>query len=100
MPSPAETKRHRKRRKQVRRQRRVRVTNVSARSAASTAVRRAREAIEGDDHAVTDEAVRAAQSVLDAAGRKGVIHPRQAARRVSRLKRRQGGPTATAGEAS
>jgi len=71
----------------VRRQRFLRARNVSARSAVRTFVRRAREAIEAGDSEAAEAAIRDAQSRLDSAARKGVIHRRKAARSVARLVR-------------
>ena len=87
MPSPKEFKRQAKRRKQVRHQRLARARNVSGRSAIRTSMRQAREAIASGEGA--EEAVRAVQSKLDAAARKGIIQKNTAARRLSRLAARQ-----------
>ena len=83
MPSPKEFKRQAKRRKQVRHQRTARARNVSARSVIRTSVRRAREAIASGEGG--EEAIRAVQSKLDAAARKGIIQKNNAARRLQRL---------------
>jgi len=87
VPSPKEVVRQQRRVKQVRRQRFLRARNVSARSAVRTFVRRAREAIEAGDSEAAEAAIRDAQSRLDSAARKGVIHRRKAARSVARLVR-------------
>lgn len=87
MPSPNEVVRQHRRAKQVRRQRFLRTRNVSARSSVRTFVRRAREAIEAGDSEAAEAAIRDAQSRLDSAARKGVIHRRKAARSVARLVR-------------
>ncbi|MDE2868493.1 MAG: 30S ribosomal protein S20 [Chloroflexota bacterium] len=87
MPSPKEVVRQHRRAKQVRRQRFLRARNVSARSSVRTFVRRAREAIEAGDSEAAEAAIRDAQSRLDRAARKGVIHRRKAARSVARLVR-------------
>ncbi len=50
-------------------------------------MRQAREAIASGEGA--EEAIRAAQSKLDAAARKGIIQKNNAARRLSRLVARQ-----------
>ncbi len=71
----------------MRRQRFLRARNVSARSTVRTFVRRAREAIEAGDTDAAEAAIRDAQSRLDSAARKGVIHRRKAARSVARLVR-------------
>lgn len=60
---------------------------MSARSSVRTFVRRAREAIEAGDSEAAEAAIRDAQSRLDSAARKGVIHRRKAARSVARLVR-------------
>lgn len=44
-----------------------------------------REAIEEKDASKAQEALKVATSILDKAGRKNVLHPRTAARRISRL---------------
>ena len=62
--------------------------NKAVRSELKTRVKKARAAIDaGADEAV--DAVRHAQKRLDKAGAKGRIHKNQAARRTSRLMRRQ-----------
>ena len=74
-------------RKRIRQNVRRAERNRPVRTRAAGAVRDARLAIElGDDDAA--ELVRAAQSALDRAARRGVIHPNSAARRKSRLVRR------------
>ena len=87
VPSPKEIVRHQRRAKDVRRQRFVRARNVSARSTVRTYVKRAREAIEAGDADAAQAAIREAQSHLDGAARKGIIHRRTAARSMSRLVR-------------
>jgi small subunit ribosomal protein S20 len=71
-------------RKRMRQNERRAARNRPVRTRANGAVRDARLAIEdgGSDAA---ELVRAAQSALDRAARRGVIHPNNAARRKSRL---------------
>ena len=87
MPSPREIVRQQRRAKGVRRQRFLRARNVSTRSAVRTFVRQARAAIESGDSDAAEAAVREAQSHLDSAARKGIIHRRKAARSMSRLVR-------------
>lgn len=73
-------------RKRIRQNERRAARNRPVRTRAAGAVRDARLAIEhGDDDAA--ELVRVAQSALDRAARRGVIHPNAAARRKSRLVR-------------
>jgi len=63
-----------------------RLRNKAVRSELKTRVRRASEAAAaGQD---SDELYRVAVARLDKAARKGIIHPRQAARRKSRLAHR------------
>ena len=50
-------------------------------------VKAVREAIEANDAAKAQETLQVASSMLDKAGRKNVLHPRTAARRISRLQR-------------
>ncbi len=71
----------------MRRQRFLRARNVSTRSAVRTFVRQAREAIDSGDTEAARAAIREAQSRLDSAARKGIIHRRKAARSLSRLVR-------------
>ena len=85
MPSPKEAQRQRKRRKQVRRQAFLRARSARSRSAVRTYVKRARAAIDSGDAENAESDIRTAQSKLGAAARKGVIQPRNAARRLSRL---------------
>jgi small subunit ribosomal protein S20 len=64
--------------------------NKAVRSELKTRVKVARRAVEtGADDAA--DIVRLAQKRLDKAGAKGRIHKKQAARRISRLMRRQAG---------
>ena len=58
-----------------------RVRNKAVKSDLKTAIKKAQNA-EGDDAA---EAFRAAQQKIDQAATKGVLHPKAAARRKSRL---------------
>ena len=55
------------------------------RSAARTYVKKTRQLIESGDVESAEEMSRLAVSTLDKAARKGVVHPRNAARRKSRL---------------
>lgn len=50
-------------------------------------VKAVREAIEANDAPKAQEALQAASSMLNKAGRKRVLHPRTAARRIARLQR-------------
>lgn len=59
--------------------------NKSARSEIKSVVRHARVAVIGEDKEAATEAFRAAESQLDRAAGKGIMHPNTAARRKSRL---------------
>jgi small subunit ribosomal protein S20 len=67
--------------------RRRRVRNSSWKSACKTLVRKARTAVGSGDAVVATELVREASRQLDKTASKGIIHPRQAARRKSRIAR-------------
>ena len=73
----------------MRQQGRLRLRNRGVRAAVRTAVKRALAAIESGDPEAAQTAVLAAQSKLDAAARKGIIHKNNAARRLSRLVKRR-----------
>jgi small subunit ribosomal protein S20 len=62
--------------------------NQAARSELKTRAKKALAAAEAGDRAAATEALRLVQSRLDTAAAKGVLHPRTAARRKSRLAKR------------
>ncbi len=62
-----------------------RARNQSVRTAVKSAVKRAREAIASKDPARIQEALRSAAKTLDRAASKGVLHKRNASRRIARL---------------
>ena len=66
---------------------RRRERNMARRSAARTSVRKVRELIASGEKEEAEKALREAESVLDRAAQKGVLHPNNAARRKSRLMR-------------
>ena len=72
----------------MRREQFKRARNASVRSTVRRLVRRAQTAIDAGD-AAAGEAVRAAQSALDSAARRGIIPRNAAARRLERLVKRQ-----------
>ena len=74
--------------KDIIRSRKRRVRNMAWTSKCKTLIRKARTAIASGDPAVSAELTRQACRQLDKAATKGIIHPRQAARRKSRLSRR------------
>jgi small subunit ribosomal protein S20 len=74
--------------KDIIRSRKRRLRNMASQSKCKTLIRKARTAIASGDPTVASELTRQASRQLDKAATKGVIHPRQAARRKSRLNRR------------
>ncbi|HEX9507634.1 MAG TPA: 30S ribosomal protein S20 [Myxococcales bacterium] len=71
-----------KRNRQAQRQR---VENASVRTTVRSALKVAREAIASKDAKKALEAVRAATRTVARAASKGVLHPRNASRRIARL---------------
>jgi small subunit ribosomal protein S20 len=71
--------------KRIRQNEKRRLYNRHFRNRARTFVKKARTAIKTADGAEAVEAVRLAVRDLDKAATRGVIHPRNAARRKSRL---------------
>jgi small subunit ribosomal protein S20 len=63
----------------------IRLSNRTQKAAMRTAIKKVHAAIESGDQAAANEALKAATSLIDRAGCKHQIHPRQASRRVSRL---------------
>ncbi len=59
--------------------------NVAVKSEVKLAIKKAREAIAGTDATKAKEAIRDASRLLDRAATKGVLHARNAQRRVARL---------------
>lgn len=73
--------------KDIIRSRKRRVRNMSWKSTCKTLVRKVRTAIASGDPVVAGELTRDACRKLDKTASKGIIHPRQAARRKARLAR-------------
>jgi len=71
--------------KRARQDAKIRLRNRARKAEMRTAVKKVRTAIQSGDQAAANEALREAASLIDRAGRKGVIHRSQASRRVSRL---------------
>lgn len=59
--------------------------NASVRNAVKTAVRKAREAFASKDKKQAEAALKFATKTLDRAASSGVLHAKNAARRISRL---------------
>jgi small subunit ribosomal protein S20 len=71
--------------KRVRQSRKLQLRNQAVKSTVRTATRAFRETLEGGDAAKVQPALRTAVKTLGKAATKGVIHPRTASRRTSRL---------------
>lgn len=71
--------------KRIRQNEKRRSRNRVFRSSARTYVKKARAAIEAGDLATAEALVNQAASTLDKAARKGILHPRNAARRKGRI---------------
>ena len=71
--------------KRARQNEKRRLQNRAQRSAMRTAIKKTLKAIEAGDREQAGSLFRHAQSLIARLGRKRVIHPRQAARRISRL---------------
>ena len=64
-----------------------RARNQSVRTQVKSSVKSARVAFSGKDPAAAQQALREVMAMLNGAASKGVLHPRNAARRISRLAR-------------
>ena len=64
-----------------------RARNQSVRTQVKSAVKHARQTFAQKDSAASQQALRDAMKMLSGAASKGVLHPRNAARRISRLAR-------------
>lgn len=62
-----------------------RARNQAVRTQVKSAVKKAREALASKDPARAQEALRAATRTLDKAASKGVLHKKNASRRIARL---------------
>jgi small subunit ribosomal protein S20 len=62
-----------------------RARNQAVRTQVKSAVKKAREALASKDPAKFQEAIRAAARTLDKAASKGVLHKKNASRRIARL---------------
>jgi small subunit ribosomal protein S20 len=74
--------------KRARQSEKVRLINRTQKSAMRTAIKLVLSAVDSGDKDAAAAALREATSLLDRAGRKHLIHPSQASRRVSRLNTR------------
>ena len=71
--------------KRIKQNEKKRLRNRHVRSTLRTSIKKVREAVEVNDKAAAVEALAAAIPVIDKAAVKGVIHPSNASRNVSRL---------------
>jgi len=71
--------------KRARQDAKIRLANRSQRTAMRTAIKKVQQAVDAGDKEAAAVALKQAQSLIDRAGRKHLIHRNQAARRVSRL---------------
>lgn len=78
----ANTKSAQKRNRQAEKRR---ARNQAVRTQVKSAVKKAREALASKDPAKFQEALRAAARTLDKAASKGVLHKKNASRRIARL---------------
>lgn len=62
-----------------------RIRNHAAKSRVKTVMKRVTSALEADDPGAVDTQLRDAMSALHKAGRKRILHPNTAARRIARL---------------
>ena len=62
-----------------------RIRNHAAKSRAKTVTKRVTSALGADDPGAVDTQLREAMSALHKAGRKRILHPNTAARRIARL---------------
>ena len=72
-------------RKRARQAEKRRQHNAGIRSAFRTSVKKVVRAIEAGEKAQAEEALKAAQPMIDGVARKGLIHRNKAARHMSRL---------------
>lgn len=82
---PVEMANHKSALKRIRQNEKRRIHNRMFRSRARTLVKKARALIASKDISAAEEATRAAVRDLDTAASRGTIHPKNAARRKSRL---------------
>ncbi|MDQ6987188.1 MAG: 30S ribosomal protein S20 [Mariprofundaceae bacterium] len=71
--------------KRARQSEKRRLNNRTRKGAMRTAIKAVLVAVEADDKKAAGKALEEATTLIDRAGRKGLIHSNQASRRVSRL---------------
>lgn len=78
---------HKSAKKRVQQNEARRLRNRSVRTQIKGMVKSVRTSVEGDDASQAPANLKLAQSAIDKAAKKGVYHPRTAARKISRLAR-------------
>jgi len=71
--------------KRARQSLKIRDRQRGQRSTMRSAIKQVHQAVEQGDQTLANTALRAAIKLIDSAGQKRMIHPKQASRRVSRL---------------
>lgn len=82
--------------KRMRQNANVRTRNRHYRSTMRTQIKKVREAIEAGDHATAEAGLPSAVSLIQKLAQRGIIHKRQANRRVARLSKAVNGAKAAA----
>ncbi len=76
---------HKSAKKRIRRNARVEQRNKSRMSETRTGVHKVEEAIKSGDYAAAQAALKVAQPLLQRTGAKGLVHQKNASRKISRL---------------
>ena len=79
---------HKSAKKRIRRNARAAAGNKSRISETRTGVRKVEEAIKSGDYKAAQEALKAAQPLLHRTAAKGLVHKKNASRKISRLSAR------------
>lgn len=79
---------HKSAKKRIRSNAKKAAANKTRLSATRTAVRKVEEAVKSGDTKAAAEALRAAEPQLQRTARKGIVHKRNASRKISRLAKR------------
>ena len=77
--------------KRYRQSEKTRVANHAVRAEIRTLVRKCNEAVSSSDAGAASESLKSASRALAKAASKGILHPRNASRRASRLARKVSG---------
>lgn len=79
---------HKSAKKRIRRNARVAAANKSRTSETRTGLRKVEEALKSGDYKQAVDALKAAQPMLHRAAAKGIVHKKNASRKISRLSAR------------